>query len=194
MSIELAVLGGSKGAFKILREILANLPRDYPHPIAVVLHRGKDTGLLAQLLAKDSVLPVTEAADKELFQPGHVYIAPADYHLLIETGVKHSFALSTDEPTLFARPSIDALFESAAWALRNRVIGVLLSGASRDGAYGLNKIRETGGLTAVQDPATAEDGIMPTAALALARHTILQPAEIGRFLADTRATSAKEIQ
>src|SRR5688572_12125366 len=116
----------------------------------MVQHRGKDleTGL-CEFLARSSRLPITEPEDKETIMPGRAYLAPRDYHLLIEN---RSFALSTDAPVSFARPSIDVLFESAADEYQNRAIGVIMTGANHDGARGLAAIKAQGGLTLVEDP------------------------------------------
>lgn len=179
MSFKLVVLGGSLGAVQALRTILADLPADFPLPLAAVLHRGDDHGMLSGTVATESALPVADAGDKEPLAPGRVFLAPADYHLLVES---NHLALSTEAPVHFARPAIDVLFDSAADVYRDRLVGVLLTGANRDGAAGLAHIKEQGGLTVVQDPATAEEGTMPAAALALAEHKILPLQEIGLFL------------
>ena len=133
--------------------------------MVIVQHRGKDmeTGL-CEFLGRSSPLPVTEPEDKEPILPGHAYLAPRDYHLLIESG---SFALSTDPPVGFARPSIDVLFESAADEYQERAIGVILTGANHDGARGLATIKAQGGLTLVEDPLTAAYREMPDAAINL---------------------------
>ena len=125
-------------------------------------------------------LPVADANDKTPIEPGHVYLAPPDYHLLVQPGY---FSLSTDDRVHFARPSIDVLFESAADAYRERVVGVILTGANADGAAGLSRIKRSGGVAVVQDPLTAERNEMPGAALAAtAADAILPLGEIGPFL------------
>lgn len=116
-----------------------------------------------ELLNRRSALRVQEAEDKEALMPGHAYFAPADYHLLLEPDL--TVSLSAEDKVRFSRPSIDVLFESAALACRSRLVGILLSGAGDDGAAGLCRIREQGGLTVVQDPAGAEHPAMPQAAL-----------------------------
>jgi two-component system chemotaxis response regulator CheB len=157
------VIGTSSGGLKALQTLLAGLPREFPLPVAVVLHRHKESDdSLVPALQRDTALPLVEVIDKQLIQPGHIYLAPADYHLLVEpTG----FSLSIDEPVLFARPSIDVLFESAADVFGSAVIGVVLTGSSADGARGAAKIVESGGRVIVEDPATAEYPPMPAAAL-----------------------------
>lgn len=135
--------------------------------MVMVQHRSRDmeTGL-CEFLARSSRLPVTEPEDKEPLLPGHAYLAPRDYHLLVQSG---SFALSIDSPVGFARPSIDVLFESAADEYRERAVGVILTGANNDGARGLAKIKERGGLTMVEDPLTAACREMPDAAINLTK-------------------------
>ena len=179
------VIGGSLGGTRVLSSILRALPKTFPHPIAVTLHRSRDNqeedGGVAELLQKASLLPVREPLDKEPILGGHVYLAPADYHLMVETS---GFSLSTDEPVQFARPSIDVLFESAADAFDGETVGVVLTGANQDGAHGAVCIRDRGGLVVVQDPATAESPGMPQSAInATGTSHIYAPREIGHFLA-----------
>ncbi len=160
----IVVIGCSLGGLTALQIILHALPRDYPLPVALVQHRLVDTvDRLGNVLQESTALPVREAEDKEPIIPGCVYVAPPDYHLLVDFG---RFALSTDRKVLMARPSIDVLFESAADAYRDRVIGVILTGASKDGAEGSARIKQKGGIVVVQDPATAEAKAMPTATIA----------------------------
>lgn len=161
------VIGASRGGLKAMQALLEGLPRTFPAPVAVVLHRHKETDdLLQSILQKHSALPVTEVLDKETIQAGKVYIAPADYHLLVE---QTNFSLSTDEPVLFARPSIDVLFESAAAVFGETVVGVILTGSSQDGTQGAVQIQKRHGTVIVQDPATAESSIMPASAMAATR-------------------------
>ncbi len=121
-----------------------------------------------------------EPDDKETIEPRHVYIAPADYHLLVDDG---HFALSVDARVQFARPSIDVLFESVAESYRDRAIGIVLTGANEDGAAGLASIKRSGGVSIVQDPRTAERRMMPDAALAAVEaDAVLQLEEMGHFL------------
>lgn len=164
MAFEIVVVGTSTGGLKALQILLAGLPEEFPLPVAIVQHRGKDSESgLCDFLRQSSSLPVTEPEDKEPVLPGHVYLAPRDYHLLIEN---RSFALSTDWPVSYARPSIDVLFESAADEYEERAIGVILTGANQDGSRGLGKIKARGGVTLVQDPAFAACPEMPQAAIA----------------------------
>lgn len=161
----LVVLGSSLGGLRAVQTVLAGLPAGFPAAVLIVQHRERDAGeALTDLLQGKSAMPVVEAEDKMPVEPGRVYLAPPDYHLLVEPG---QCALSVDAPVNYARPSIDVLFESAAEAYRDRVAGVLLTGANADGAAGMAAIKEAGGLTLAQDPATAESPAMPAAAIAL---------------------------
>jgi two-component system, chemotaxis family, protein-glutamate methylesterase/glutaminase len=161
----LVLIGTSIGGLSALKKVIPEIPESFTVPIVIVQHRHQDSDdALSQLLQRYSALPICDVEDKEEILPGQIYIAPADYHLMIEAG---HFALSIDEPVSFARPSIDVLFESAAEVYRHRVIGVLLTGANQDGAKGLATIKVQGGFTIVQDPATAESPTMPESAIAL---------------------------
>jgi two-component system chemotaxis response regulator CheB len=150
-------------------------------PLTIVQHRTADEGrALSRFLQGYSQLLVSEIEDKQPIIPARVYLAPAGYHALIEEG---TFALSTEAPILHARPSIDALFESAADAYAAQVIGVILTGASADGARGLARLKQRGGLALVQSPATAECQIMPAAAIAATQvDWVLPLAEIAPHL------------
>lgn len=167
MTPRIIVIGTSLGGLNALTVLLRRLPPTMPVPIAVVQHRGTgDDGALVELLNQTSQLKVVDAEDKMAIAPGYVYLAPPDYHLLVEAD--GTLALSTDVHVRSARPSIDVLFESAAEAFGPRAIAVVLTGASADGADGLRCIKEKGGLAIVEDPSTAECAIMPAAALAAA--------------------------
>lgn len=157
------VIGGSLGSLAVLRLILRDLPSSFALPIAVVLHRHRESDdSLEAILQRDTALLVHEVIDKDSIQAGHVHVGPSDYHLLVEAMY---FSLSTDEPVQYARPSIDVLFESAAGVYGARTIGVVLTGANRDGAEGVREIRRRGGTVVVQDPKTAECPVMPEAAI-----------------------------
>lgn len=159
------VIGGSAGALEVLRMIVRELPTSLSCPVVIVIHLPSHSSGLAELLGADTSLPVKQAEDKEPMVAGTIYIAPPSYHLLIES--QRSFALSVDAPVHFSRPSIDVLFETACDVFGANLIGVLLSGASDDGATGLQEIHAAGGTTIVQSPLSAEVAIMPAAALAL---------------------------
>lgn len=173
MAFELVVIGTSWGGLNALERLLAGLPREFPLAIAIVQHRSRNAGnLLCNLLQRHSLLPVVETEDKHPIAPGHVYLAPADYHLLVEPG---NFALSTEAPVLYSRPSIDVLFESAADAYRARTIGIILTGANQDGSQGLATLKRRGGLAIVQDPTEAESSPMPTAAISATQVDYILP-------------------
>jgi two-component system chemotaxis response regulator CheB len=156
--------------------------------MVIVQHRSADVGDgLAEYLTRGSALAVVEPSDKQSILPGSVYLAPADYHLLIEPGF---FTLSTEAPVQFARPSIDALFESAADSYGSHVVGVVLTGASADGARGAARILQKGGLVVVQEPTTAESPTMPEAAIARGGCCIRPLTEIATFLTDLPTPSS----
>jgi two-component system chemotaxis response regulator CheB len=164
MAFEIVVVGTSTGGLKALQVLLSGLRAEFSLPLAIVQHRGKDSeNDLCEFLGQWSSVPVTEPEDKDPVLPGHAYLAPRDYHLLI---ADRCFALSTDPPVGFARPSIDVLFESAAREYQERAIGVILTGANRDGAHGLAAIKSRGGLTLVESPISAASRQMPEAAIA----------------------------
>lgn len=162
--IEAVVFGGSAGSINVLLELLPGLPADLRVPVVGVVHvRAGHPSALPELFDPLTQVRVREAIDKQAVEPGVVLFAPSGCHLLVERDL--TVSLSVDEPVLFSRPSIDVLFESAAWAWRECLLGLVLSGASADGAAGLAAIAAAGGMAWVQDPNTAEVGIMPKAAL-----------------------------
>ena len=160
------VIGTSAGGFDALRQMFTGLDQSFPLPVLIVQHMspGSDD-FMARSLNSICGLHVKEAEEKEKIYPGNIYIAPANYHLMVEED--ETLSLSTDAKVNFCRPSIDVLFESAADVYHERLIGVILTGANSDGARGLLRIKENGGLTIVQDPVTAEVDIMPRSALNL---------------------------
>ncbi len=166
---EAVVIGGSAGAFDILRMIVSSLPRSLTRPVVIVIHLPAHSSGLADLFSHETALPVKQAEDKEPIEPGTIYIAPPSYHLLIES--HRAFALSADPPVHFSRPAIDVLFETACDVYGANLIGILLSGASEDGAAGLHEIHRAGGITIVQAPSSADSKIMPAAALAIFQPT-----------------------
>jgi two-component system chemotaxis response regulator CheB len=146
-----------------MTRLLSGLPEGFPIPIVVVQHRSKDSDrLLVQLLQDATDLTVCEIEDKDALCPGTVHVAPANYHVMVESGY---FSLTIEEPVRFSRPSIDVMFTSAADTYRSQAVGVVLTGANEDGARGLADIVRRGGRALVQDPKTAEMPIMPEAAL-----------------------------
>lgn len=158
------VIGASAGAVEALLQILPTLPQDYPLPVLIVVHLPPvPYTKLADLFTAHCQIEVKEAEDKEPIRPGVVYMAAPDYHLLVEPDLRLS--LSSEEPILYSRPSIDVLFESAADAYGDSLTGIVLTGANADGAKGLSAIVAAGGHALVQTPATALAAAMPEAAL-----------------------------
>jgi two-component system chemotaxis response regulator CheB len=177
----LIVIGCSLGGMNALLQVIGELPASFPVPIAVVQHRYRtsDEGL-PSYFRRHAKLNVVDADDKQWIRAGNVYLAPANYHLLVEDG---EFSLSVDEAVAYSRPSIDVLFESAADAYREALIAVVLTGANADGARGAGRIKKNGGIVIVQDPETAEAPEMPKAAIAsTAVDRILPLDRIGPFL------------
>jgi two-component system chemotaxis response regulator CheB len=163
MAYSIAAVGTSWGGLTALTRLLGGLPADFPVPIVVVQHRSKDSDrLLSQLLQDTTDLKVCEIEDKDELCEGTVHVAPANYHVLVESGY---FSLSIEEPVRFSRPSIDVTFASAGDAYGARAIGIVLTGANEDGARGLAHIVKRGGRALIQDPKTAEIPTMPEAAI-----------------------------
>ncbi|HEV7486930.1 MAG TPA: chemotaxis protein CheB [Thermoanaerobaculia bacterium] len=186
-SPELIVIGCSLGGMHALHVILSNLTRDFCVPIAVAQHRHKKSNEgLPAYFRRETDLNVVDAEDKQWIQPGHVYLAPADYHLLIErNGARGELSLSVDEAVRHSRPSIDVLFESAADAYKDRVVGVVLTGANDDGSRGAARIKARGGIVVAQDPEQAEAPAMPGATIrAVQVDRILRLEEIAPFLTE----------
>lgn len=161
---DLVVIGGSAGAIEVLGKLLAGLTEKFTLAVAIVIHLPPEgPNVLHEILAGPGAPPMKLAEDKEPIAPGTIYFAPPDYHLLVEAG--RTFALSQDDRVHFSRPAVDVLFESAAEAYRDRLLGIILSGANADGAAGLRCIAAAGGLTVVQTLESAEMIAMPAAAL-----------------------------
>jgi two-component system chemotaxis response regulator CheB len=163
--VKLVVIGCSFGGLYALMDLLGALTTDFPAPIVVVQHRAPDDGdeeRLGHVLTRYSALPVRDADHGERITAPGVYLAPADYHLMIDAG---RFELTVDDVVEHSRPSIDVLFESAARAYGAGVVGVLLTGFGRDGTVGMCAIRDAGGTTIAQDPDTAMEGAMPRSAV-----------------------------
>ena len=179
---ELICIGASWGGLDAVGAVLSDLPGEIDVPIVVAQHRHVSTtrGALAELLHLRVRRPVQDAEDKMPIEPGNVYLAPPDYHLLVQRG---SFALSTDERVQYARPSIDVLFESAAYAYGVGVIGIILTGSNEDGAAGLAAVKQRGGVAVIQDPQEALRRAMPDAAIAAtAADAVLPLGEIAKFV------------
>ena len=159
-NIEAVAIGASAGGIEALLILLSALPATCRLSFFIVMHIPRERpSLLAEVFGSRCALPVKEAEDKEPIQPGTVYFAPPDYHLLIDRGP--AFAMSSDEPVHFSRPSIDVLFDSAADIYGERLVGVILTGANQDGAEGLAAIGAAGGRTVVQDPVSAAVAYLP---------------------------------
>lgn len=158
------VIGTSYGGLEALTGIIKNLPENFPLPILVVLHIGAhNNDSFITVLNNSTKLRVKEADEKEKIQAGTIYFAPPDYHLLVDE--QSGIALSSDPKVNHSRPSIDVLFESAAWTYKNQLIGILLTGLNQDGAAGMKEIQVCGGTTIIEDPETALASIMPASVL-----------------------------
>ena len=190
-SVEAVVIGGSAGSVSVLGELLPGLPTDFP-PVLIVIHvLPSAPNPLANLFAPRCAVRVREAEPGMPIDRGCVYFAPADYHLLVERG--RICSLSIEPPVLFSRPAIDVLFESAADAYGAALVGVVLTGASSDGALGLRAVAARGGRAIVQDPAGAEASVMPAAALAAVpeAHVVPLPSMLAALCAlEPASTSA----
>lgn len=173
MTPALVVIGASLGGLHALRTVLSALPQGYALPVAVVQHRTPAAGdSLAVVLQEATPLAVREALDKMTIEAGHVYLAPSGYHLLVEGD---HFALTTEDPVLLARPSVDLLFETAAESSGARTVGVVLTGTGQDGAAGT---------VVIESPATAQAGEMPQGAIDTTKNAVQLPLEkIGAYLA-----------
>ncbi|MDF3029778.1 MAG: glutamate methylesterase [Moraxellaceae bacterium] len=175
---DIAVIGASWGGVDVLMQLVKALPRDWQLPLVIVQHQHPNSGTaLQRILRKLTSLEVRDVEDKDMIEPGHIYIAPANYHLMVEND--RSFSLSIMAPVNYSRPSIDVTFDSLARVFQQRCIGIILTGANDDGAEGLRRIKAEGGYTLAQDPKTAEAPAMPQAAIATgAVDEVLPPAEI----------------
>lgn len=158
------VMGASAGGLAALTTILETLPMEYTLPILLVQHRAKDSGeLFEEVLQRKCRLHIQQADEKVKVKAGSVFVAPPDYHVLVE--MDHTLSLSLEPPINFSRPSIDVLFESAALAYGSKLIGIILTGSNNDGAAGISRIQSMGGLTIAQDPNEAQFSYMTQAAI-----------------------------
>ncbi len=170
--VEAIVIGASTGGIQALRTLLPALPATIPFPVVVVVHVHRDmANPFAGIFASSCAVRLREATDREPVEAGTVWFAPPDYHLLIESD--RTFSLSTEGLVNYSRPAIDPLFESAAVAYGPALAGIILTGASPDGARGAAAVRDAGGMLVVQDPASAEATAMPQAALARVRPDVV---------------------
>ena len=178
---DIVVVGTSWGGLAALRTLVAGLPDTFTMAITLVQHRHKDSDhLLRSLLQEHTRLEVSEVEDKMPLEHGRIYVAPPDYHTLVEPG---HFSLNTDAPVRYSRPSIDVTFSSAADSYGHRTVGIVLTGANADGSQGLRQISDRGGMAIIQDPATAESPTMPAAAVkAVPRARVMPLSGISAFL------------
>ena len=183
---DIVVVGTSWGGLAALRTLVAGLPETFMMAVTLVQHRHKDSDhLLRVLLQERSALEVLEVEDKMPLEHGRIYVAPPDYHTLVEPG---HFSLSTEAPVRYSRPSIDVTFSSAADSYAHRTVGIVLTGANADGSEGLRLISDRGGMAIVQDPTTAESPTMPAAAMkAVPRARVMALAGMVAFLASLPA-------
>ena len=192
MDYEAIVMGASAGGMNALQTILRCLEKKFPIPIIIAQHlhpEGDD--YMARHLNTICQLRVKESENREMIKPGTVYLAPPNYHLLIEKD--KTFSFSTDDRVNYCRPSIDVLFESAADVYGSKLIGIILTGANNDGALGMKKIKKQGGLTIVQDPSTSEVEIMPSSVIQLTTVDYIFPLEeIGPLLVKINDTLVKK--
>ncbi len=186
------VIGVSSGGVQALKKLLGGLPADFPLPVLIVQHISPEAGSgMAKLLDDLCAIRVKEADEQDRLEPATVYLAPPNYHLLVERG--GVLALSADPPVSYARPSVDVLFETAAGVYRRGLIGMVLTGANWDGARGVQFVKQKGGVVIVQHPADADTPQMPQAALAAVEADYVVPLaempELLRQLAEARAAA-----
>jgi len=181
-SSEVLLLGGSAGSFNIIFRVVRNLSADLNKAVIIVLHRKKNFfSEIEKLFAENSRILLKEITDKEQIRPNTIYVAPANYHTLVEK--QKCFSLDVSEAVWFSKPSIDVTFESAAEIYKDRCTAILFSGANQDGAEGLLTLRNYGALTIVQDPDDAEMPQMPAAAISIdAAEYVLNANEIFELL------------
>jgi two-component system, chemotaxis family, protein-glutamate methylesterase/glutaminase len=179
---EVLIFGGSAGSLTVLFALLPSLKPDFPFSIILVLHRKNSVdSSLSELFGVKTPIPVREVEDKDPLLPGIIYIAPADYHLLIEKN--HTFSLDYSEKVNFSRPSIDVTFESAAEIYGPRLVAIILSGANEDGSKGLAAVKAAGGVIIAQQPSSAQIPMMPQSAIAYNKiDQILTPEEISTYI------------
>ena len=189
MAYELVVIGCSWGGLNAIRRVLQSLPADFDLPLVIVQHRHRDSNdLLVGLLQEHTSFKVGEVEDKAELAPGCIYLAPPDYHVLVEPG---HLELSTEEPYRYSRPSIDVTFESAADSYGRKAIGVVMTGANDDGARGLKRIADRGGRAIVQDPRTAESPTMPNAAIRMVPGAdVVELEQLGDFICAVKSRAA----
>ena len=176
------IIGGSAGSFQVITKILSSLPKNFPYPILLCLHRLKHvrSGFVEALSLKSNI-KIIEPDDKTKIKPGIAYLAPSNYHMYVELGDRIS--LSTEDPVNHSRPSIDLSFITAAYAYRSKLVGIILSGANKDGAYGLKVVKENQGIAIVQDPKECQVRTMTESSLAMTKvDYVFSTLEIINFL------------
>jgi two-component system, chemotaxis family, protein-glutamate methylesterase/glutaminase len=180
----MVVIGGSAGSLEVVLRMFSALPQHTGASFIIVFHRkNTNDSILTELLGLRTKMNVLEVEDKEPILPDSIYIAPPDYHLLLED--EKTFALDSSEKVQFSRPSIDVTMESVAEVYGRKAIGILLSGANADGAKGLQSIKDSGGIALVQDPSTAEVGFMPAQAVSIGAFSeIVDGEQLGPRLAE----------
>jgi len=183
---DLMVVGTSWGGLAALRTLVSGLPATFRMAVTLVQHRHKESDhLLRTLLQERTSLEVCEIEDKMPLERGRIYVAPPDYHTLVEPG---HFSLSTEAPVRFSRPSIDVTFLSAADSYGHRTVGIVLTGANADGSEGLRRISDRGGMAIVQDPQTAESSLMPSSAMnAVPRARVMTLTDMVKYIAQLPA-------
>jgi two-component system chemotaxis response regulator CheB len=158
--IKAIVIGASFGGLDAIKLIINGLPRIFKTPVIIVLHIGNNNiNTFISMLNQNEFLTVKEAEEKETIKENTVYLAPPNYHLQVED--EFTLSLSTAQKVNFSRPSIDVLFETAAWTFKNELLGILLTGANSDGAEGVKTIKTFGGTTIIENPETAIAKQMP---------------------------------
>jgi len=181
-SCEALIIGGSAGSLDVLLEIFPALRKDIRFPIVLVVHRKpSNESLLTDLLKSRTTLGVGEAEEKEFLAPGKVFIAPADYHMLIEED--RSISLDYSEKINYSRPSIDVTFQAAAEVFKEKLVCILLSGSNSDGVEGLKCVNSFGGKAVIQNPDTAIMPYMPQqAALNVVPNVILDSRDMADYI------------
>jgi two-component system chemotaxis response regulator CheB len=182
-AVKAIIIGGSAGSMPVIMQILETLPRAFLIPVIIIIHRQRNfnSEMTRILAAAHPYKNISEPDDKDPIKESHIYLAPQNYHLLIEKD--ESFSLDYSEPIQFSRPSIDVTMESAASVFKDRLVAVLLSGANTDGTAGLQKVVQNEGIGVVQDPSTAEFETMPRSAVANCKGVqVMKPESISAFL------------
>lgn len=180
--VKIIVIGGSAGSYNVVKKILSSIDKSFPLPVILCLHRLKDIrNGFVESFNLDSKIPVVEPLDKDMIKPGFVYLSPSNYHLMVEPG--RSIALSTESDINYSRPSIDITFETAGYAFRDKMVGIILSGTNADGAKGILSAFKNGAFTVIQDPLNAQFSTMPSEVLKyLKPHKILTDEGIVSFI------------